>query len=382
MLFEILTLERLHAGATTAERLRSTLSGADARTSIRASQRSVPADLERACVTATALKRTDRYASARDLSRIVDRFLEADRDLPQRLDLARRHAEQAEEATALALTDDADSLEHRRRALRETGRALALDASSSGARRSLISLFENLPAAMPAEAAARFTRQETAQVRDAARFGQFAYLAFAAPIATLTFSGVKSWSGFLALLGSVLGAAVGCAVVARRKKGATFADTCAIIGLSTLAVAMSSGLYGALVLTPSLVVANTLVLDLARLRRYRWIVLCFGASCVLVPFALERLGILPQSYLFGDGYITILPVIRELPERQVRIGLFVASLMIIIVPTLFVWRTSDALSALRKRLYMQNWRLSRLVPDDAAHAQGLALDGAQEGTAR
>ncbi|MGN6110070.1 MAG: serine/threonine-protein kinase, partial [Kofleriaceae bacterium] len=119
LLFEILAGEPLHPRGAG---LRSALDGIDARPSARAPGRDIPPELDALCVQATALDREQRVATARELGDRVHRFLDGDRDVALRRQLARGHLERATAAFAAGDTD-----ELRREAMREAAAALALD---------------------------------------------------------------------------------------------------------------------------------------------------------------------------------------------------------------------------------------------------------------
>src|SRR5690606_8957604 len=84
ILFEILALAPLHDGTSNAELLTSTLRGADARPSARAAERGLPPELDEICVRATHLDPAQRFACAAELYRVVERYLDGDRDLARR----------------------------------------------------------------------------------------------------------------------------------------------------------------------------------------------------------------------------------------------------------------------------------------------------------
>src|SRR5262249_28317925 len=89
ILFELLTLEPLHPGTSVGAILNETLKGTvDARAATRAPGRDVPPELEVTCVRATKLAPADRFASARELCAAVERYLDGDRDLARRRELA------------------------------------------------------------------------------------------------------------------------------------------------------------------------------------------------------------------------------------------------------------------------------------------------------
>jgi hypothetical protein len=80
--------------------------------------------------------------------------------------------------------------------------------------------------------------------------------------------------------------------------------------------------------------------------------------------------VLSASYIFGSDSLTLLPLVRELPETPVRIGLLLASLAAVVAPTVFTWRLTDAMSEARARMHLSRWQLQKLWPSDAKDAQG------------
>src|SRR5262249_57156106 len=73
------------------EGMHSALAGSEARPSRRAPGRAIAPELDALCVTATAGERSKRLQTARELGDGVQRYLDGDRDLARRRDLARAH---------------------------------------------------------------------------------------------------------------------------------------------------------------------------------------------------------------------------------------------------------------------------------------------------
>src|ERR1700733_2280351 len=120
ILFEILALEPLHPRGQAA--IASALAGIDARASIRAPDREIPPELDWICVSATQTDPRHRFATARQLGEAVQRFLDGNRDVVLRKELAR-----SELAAARAALDGGSGAVQRSAALRYAARALALD---------------------------------------------------------------------------------------------------------------------------------------------------------------------------------------------------------------------------------------------------------------
>jgi serine/threonine protein kinase len=127
VLFEILTGEQRRPG----EPLRSD---------------TIPPELEHVCLEATAPVRDERLASARALSEAVQRYLDGDRDLERRRELAARHLDNAR----AALASVPDEERRHRDAMRQAGRAIALDPTLADAAELVGGLMLSPPAKMPA----------------------------------------------------------------------------------------------------------------------------------------------------------------------------------------------------------------------------------------
>jgi hypothetical protein len=82
---------------------------------------------------------------------------------------------------------------------------------------------------------------------------------------------------------------------------------------------------------------------------------------VVIPMVLEWAKVLPTSYVFHEGAMTMVPVIIELPEIPTRIALTVASVGALVGATLFVYRATDMLNSMRRRLALQSWQLRQLA---------------------
>lgn len=364
LLFEILTGSPLHSGESAVEKVRTTQVGVNACPSQRAPKAGIPEAFDTVCVRATATDPKLRYPSARELHDAIERTLEAALEAGRRTELASRHAELAESLAMRALTASSGHYELRAQALREAGRAFALNPKSPGARRALLTLLKEEPPDLPPEAQAEMEAEASDQARAVGRFAMLAYGAFGLIFAPVALSGVRSWPGFAFTAVSVA-ATVGVAAFMSRMKNPTGRVGLLLAFTSFTAIASTSGFYGALVLAPLLATANVVCMGVGLDRRYRPWVLLMGLASMLVPFAFERFGLLPQSYRFGPGTITVLPVVRDLHEGPVRIGLFLSTLAAIVAPTLFTWRLSNRAASATERMHVYGWQLRRLLPKDA-----------------
>jgi serine/threonine-protein kinase len=131
---------------------------------------------DRAC----ADDRRRRVPSARELADTVQRFLDGDRDIAQRKRLALDHQARAEAAYAAGDRD-----EERRTAIREAGRALALDPELSSAGALIARLMLEPPRTPPPEVVAELHADALARHESVVRAGFFASLAYLAFVPAL-----------------------------------------------------------------------------------------------------------------------------------------------------------------------------------------------------
>lgn len=361
ILFEILTLQPLHSGDGARALLHSTHVGADARASIRAPEQDVPPELEAVCVKATADEPRGRFASARELYEAVDRYLQGDRDVGLRRELATRHAEAAEEAAMRALTSSNPGI-HRSRGLQHAGRALALEPDSAGAQRALMALLLEPPPDLPPEVSAAVEQHAAGEARFASAVGVVFYsVFFFGALLHLAAFGKKRLVAILILVPLLL-AAVACANSFRPKFARYSENTLLISFLVSLSIGSAAALYGPLILIPTLAAANAAAVNMASQKARRWVHPVLGSVSIIVPFVLEWMGVIPRSYLFEHNTITVVSSAIHLTPAMTQITLPLFSVLAIVGPTLTAWRLSDALTDVRRYLHIQMWHLEQLVP--------------------
>jgi eukaryotic-like serine/threonine-protein kinase len=168
ILFEILAGSSMHprgaAGLVTA------LQGVEARPSKRTG-RDVPPELDELCARATALERAGRIATARELGDRVQRFLDGDRDVERRRQLASDHLVAAHAAFAI---DDRGS------AMRKAAAALALDPELAGAAELVGRLMLEPPRTPPREVEQALREDDARALQTNLRVGEWVYVAIMA----------------------------------------------------------------------------------------------------------------------------------------------------------------------------------------------------------
>jgi serine/threonine-protein kinase len=148
ILFELVTLEKLHAGTTVKELLKSTLGGVSASLAIRAPDRDLPSKLEALWLQALATAPRDRRINARQLAEGVEAYLDGDRDIERTRERARSLALEAAKSTNEDLGTDH---EQRKEALNRSAQALALDPSQPIATEAIERILQHPLSVIPPE---------------------------------------------------------------------------------------------------------------------------------------------------------------------------------------------------------------------------------------
>ncbi|MGE5187189.1 MAG: serine/threonine-protein kinase, partial [Acidobacteriota bacterium] len=208
LLFEILCGEPLHPRGS--HGMQSALEGVDARPSLRPGGKDVPPELDALCVHATHLAREDRVQTARELGERVQRYLDGDRDLALRRQLASSHLEAARAAFAGDGSED-----QRRAAMREAASALALDPTLAGAAELVGRLMLEPPRDTPREVAAAIRDDDVRTAKAIARAGIFA-VAGACALLPLLWWIAPPGSSYLPVLAGLLLSDLGVALLAMR----------------------------------------------------------------------------------------------------------------------------------------------------------------------
>ena len=354
VLFEILAGEPLHPRG--AEGLQSALTGRDARPSQRVPPRDIAPELDALCVAATASDRGERLASARALGDRVQRFLDGDRDLALRRELARAHL-----ARAQAAFGDGDTDELRRTTMREAAAALALDPALDGAAELVGRLMLEPPRTTPREVDEAIAADDVRMVKANARAGLWALIACLAFTPLLWWiappaSGyVAAFTGMLVLAGVfywyayhgeaprpglvILGNAVMILLVAR------------MFSPMFIAPGVAAVLAMAMVLTPQLSVLGSASAVGA----------LFIAAAV-VPMMLERLDVVSRTMsIDAAGIVLHAPAIGGAEGPAVLVGvLYTIGLIIGACGMAHAMRARTR--AAHRHLHVQAWQLRQLVP--------------------
>jgi len=352
VLFEILTGEPLHprgaGGAANA------IAHPTEAPSARRRDLVIPPELDAACVAALAEEPVQR-PSARELARRIQDYLDGDRDLERRRELAAQQVELARQA--LASGDPG----RRGDAVHAAGRALALDPESVEAADLVTALIVEPPGELPPALVASLAGAE----RDASRVrARTAMLAFAAVLpfaAIVPFVEVQSWPLLFGFFGAMLGMAV-VSWLSYRRGGQIAAISLITTFVTTL---FASRVAGPFVLTPVITCGIVLgLMAIPSLLVRPWLVIGWIAAAVLAPVALEALGVFQPTWWFDGGTMRIRSAVLRGTHRTIEtVALVTAHAAFITMAAMFARAISRDRRAAEHRLHVQAWHLRHLLPD-------------------
>ncbi|HEU0030849.1 MAG TPA: protein kinase [Kofleriaceae bacterium] len=314
----------------------------------------VPPELDALCARATALDPAAR-PTARELADGIQAYLDGDRDTTRRRELAAEHARLARDAMTRA-GDDARAL-----AMREAGRAIALDATNQDAQQVLARLLIDAPETVPAEALAAADHERAIARQHALRLGVASYIGIAALASILLLMPTHAVWPILSTIGLCLVMAVTTAYVARAPRSMRTPWYLVLLGLNSLLLIGAGLIFGPLLAMPILLIGS-LGVFLSQPVRYSAAVTVAGH---LAPFVLliglELVGVLPSTFTTRGGQLVLQSWTLELTPLVTAL---VLSLVIgaQFTLTVMVTRTSQqAQEAAQDRVHAQRWHLMQLV---------------------
>ncbi|HEU0037438.1 MAG TPA: serine/threonine-protein kinase [Kofleriaceae bacterium] len=370
ILFEVLALVPWHP-LRAAEAIASTVESGCARPALRAPERDIPPELDDLCARATAARRDDRIRSARELADAIDRYLEGDRDLARRRELARDHAaaaRAARERVANGPAAEADAA--RREAMREAGRAVALDPEGREGLRAAVELMLEPPSEVPAEVVRELQRAQSDRIRAglAPAIVAFAFFLLVALVVPMI-AGPVSWIGPLLVTASMTGAIAVTVLLLRSKNLAVSRGKHVVLALLvSAAIGFASTYAGAMILVPALAVAvaNSFAASQVEWRLYLLLV----ALGVAVPFFGEWLGVFPQSYEFRPDGMLVKPVAAVLSEIPLRLTSLATTIGVLLASVFYVRRVFVVEQELRRTWLLHNWHLRQMAQVSDAATSG------------
>lgn len=324
VLFEILAGEPLHPRGEAA--LASTVVGVDARPSVRAPNRQTPPELDDICMRAVALDSADR-PDVGTLAREVERYMDGDRDLAARRALAATHHARARDALAAG-----DTLDARRRAMRDAGRALALDPDLKGAAELVSWLVLQPPAVALPEVEASLAADDDRAVRSQAKLASISVLGYFAFIPLLAWIGVRDWTDILVL--SILSLACSGAawwVTRHPTRGPIIASAV----VQSIVLGWVAHMFSPFLVAPAIGIATMVIY--ASQPQIVPVRLIFGLTATAIggTWILEQVGVLARSmHVEGNNLVIVPPAMR--PSEPAMGVVLVLEFLVLLASTAYV----------------------------------------------
>jgi serine/threonine-protein kinase len=358
ILFEIVAGMPLHP---TKRAAKHTLELVEGRPSARGAT-DVPPELDDLCARATARDRSVR-PTARELADGIQRFLDGDRDVSLRRQLAEAHLARAHAAFARA-----EDPAQRAIATREASSALALDPMLAGAAELLGRLMLEPPSALPREVEQELELESSATNRSQARIAMWICLGYFGFTPFLI--GYRGTHLYAALYFAYI--VLNVWLVWRRAHGCTsflVTSPTAVAIRNAILVAVIAHVFSPLILAPGLAAVTTSALLISPLYakpRAAAVLLATMVSAIALPWLAEATGLVTRTLTITDsGAILHNPEIlgnammRGVGWTGYTIGLVAAAVAI----AAYVRRNErDS----RGRVHLQAWHLRALVPASRA----------------
>ncbi len=354
VLFEILAGRRLHPSGLAG--MTSALAGVTASPS--AYRDDLAPELDALCRRATASDRADRIPSARALGEAVQRYLDGDRDLAMRRELARHHLELARRARDAGSFSVPDSI-----AMREAGRALALDPALPGAAELVSRLMLQPEPCTPTAVIDELERAEIPEQRRMAKrsIGLYATYACAAPV--LLAFGIRDVPYLCALVAVALGNIAIASLTLLRGRPAP--RIVVAIGHAVM-FGLIARMFTPLFLAPG-VAALTLMAYAQHPTTGRRELLSAGALAavaVLGVWGAEAVGWISSTTVVDGGVVKLVPPLDGAAQFPIVPALFCYSVLLVVVATKFAYSAVRRGRDARRELHVQAWRLRQLVSLD------------------
>jgi tRNA A-37 threonylcarbamoyl transferase component Bud32 len=319
--------------------------------------RDVPPELDDLCAHATHADPGER-PSARAFADAIQAYLDGDRDLARRKELADEHAKHA-----LAALHSADDDESRATAMREAGRAIALDPMNEIAAQVVGRLMLAGPSVIPVEAIASAEHDLATARQEVLRKSLFGYAGVVLICMSMFVLPMRSYGPALAAA-LVAGAAL---LVGRITARSPINDDSRLLvvffALTVTLYVIAGYILGPLLIMPIMLI-GAIAAFLAQPSRAHasWITVLSYVLPFVGMLVLEVVGVLPRTVRFEDGAIILTS--SQLEHRPISTSLVLAAALFTqVMNTVLVANTRNrAQVAASRALHAQTWHLKQLLP--------------------
>ncbi|HEU0031407.1 MAG TPA: protein kinase [Kofleriaceae bacterium] len=351
ILFEIVSGEPLHPRTRA---IGQALTLADARPSQR--RPDAPPELDAICLRATAIEAEERFPSARALGAAVQAYLDGNRDVTVRRELAQHHI--ADARAALAGGEDQ---EHRIAAMRAAGRALALDPTSTEAADLVTHIMLQPPREVPAEVESHLAQLETETARSQGRLAALSMLGYLAFVPFILWTGIHQPLYVLAIIVLVAIGGMHVFTLTRRETistGAVYTNA----AINGLLIAIVGRMVGPIIVAPTLAVTTLVAYashPLFGRIRIVWLII---ALSVLGPWVLELAGVLPPTYYYDAGKLVLSSPTITFSQAPTDIAFALMLVTFLSVVAILLRTVANRQRDATRQLELHAWHLRQIVP--------------------
>jgi eukaryotic-like serine/threonine-protein kinase len=325
----------------------------------------VPPELDEVCARATMADAARRCGSARELADAVQRFLDGDRDLERRRELAASHARAAQELLA---DGSGESIEARADAMREAGSAIALDAGNREAQALLARLLLEPPSQLPPAARRELDAERERTVVTSCLLGAFMYSGFAAMLPIAKLLGIAQTWPLVALAVALLALVCVTALVGTRRLPPDRPAIFSILALHVLLLSMVGMFLGPLLLLPILMFGAIPIMLVTPTFHMPKTIVGLHALAVAAPLALEWQGVLPRSFRLDGGSLVLDPWAIDVTPSALIFTVLATIVAQLVANAWMLDRQRRDQERAQELLHAQKWQLSQLVPGSGSGA--------------
>lgn len=361
LLFEVLSSTHVHPPATL-ETMRATYEASETSLRARFPDLEVAPELDAACVQALRLDPLARLSSAAALAEAIESFLDGARDHEQRRAIAERlvlHANEAHRA-ALCPAPGVDALASWRRSIALLTQALALVPGHEAATRALAGVMTEVPAELDAAG----DRDTNVWARDhigtGMRAATLSYGAWAIGPLVMLALGIREPRLATLIVACGVGTIAWCVASIRRS---VVTDTQVIVAavLSNITLLLTSRWFGALAITATAFIGNSVNFGLLPSRRLRRVLLGTTLLAMAAASALSWSSTYGTASVEGDR-VVIDAGLTHFPRERTIVALSVLPILIAIFAHKVAASTVEGLLEVTRAEFRRLARLSALAP--------------------
>ncbi|MFN0247716.1 MAG: serine/threonine-protein kinase [Kofleriaceae bacterium] len=350
ILFEVLAGESLHKRGEAG--IGTTLSDPQVHPSTRKPERNIAPELDALCFAALDEDPTKR-PTAREVADKLQSFLDGDRDLARRRELASEQITAAKEAMA------SKSADARALAMRHAGYALSLDPQSEEAGHLVSALLLEPPPQLPAELEKSLDTYERKLSSERSRLAMWTYASLFLLLPFVAVVQIKEWGLLLGIYGVVLVAML--AAVRYRSTGRP--NPVVALTVNLLLIVLFSRIAGPFILTPLIAAGGLIVFTSMRgVIERTWVIWVWAASTVLLPIGVEYMHLFPWTWQIEDGFMIVQSNIVQSAGAPTEAALITGSIVLHIALGWFMLALARQRRLAQTQLFIQAWHLRQLLP--------------------